>query len=387
MPSQRRHMQTLKRRSLGYDNDEYLNIIAWRITISNDYHLVIGDTNNYVKRDNGVTFGYDIPNFHRRRRKGELLPCTPFRQFRTNGSTKGVYDFYTPVYYYKISEPGRNSHMTDWVVTEEMCAAELPTTYDVYVQEAAARIYGQGHDTLTFLAELSDVHRMFENVGKRLLRFPDLIPRKSWKEIMKGTSSDWLQYRYGWRTLSYDLQDLNKALQDLDNGIKRYSERCGNTYRTSRIEEWETTVTGIGTRYHAYEDLIEVGVRGTVTADVKIPKFQFNPLQTGWELIPFSFVLDWFVSVGKALSAISFLSLAPTYVASAGQYVKITRSYRYDMGNWSTGCGGVNYQEGTCEAELSVRQPTYVSPIPRLKLRLNSLKILDLLSMIAQRKR
>ena len=38
--------------------------------------------------------GWDVPNFHRRRRRGELIPHTPWRKFSLTGNATGTYEDY-----------------------------------------------------------------------------------------------------------------------------------------------------------------------------------------------------------------------------------------------------------------------------------------------------
>jgi hypothetical protein len=201
---------------------------------------------------------------------------------------------------------------------------------------------------------------------------------------IKGKSSDWLSYRYGWRTLIYDLQDLNKAIIGLDSGRKRYSERAGTTYSQVATNAWDEAKSH-GTRHHIVDDKIEFRLSGSVVADITVPQFQFNPLQTGWEIIPFSFVVDWFIGIGKCLSAWSFLSLETSYAASYGIQVTLDRTYNRSItfgGDYS----GEDYQTGESKTVACRRVPCRIPYLPQHRLNLNPFKILDMIGLIIQRK-
>lgn len=324
--------------------------------------------------------GYDTPNFHERKKRGELLPTTPFTKFEATGFSQGSYNYdITNGNYYTV---GNYSPRALWRLTDEHLKAYAPDPADCigYVQEAAAKIYGQGHDTLTFLAELVELRSLFVNTAKTLLKLR--IP-KNWK----SASNEWLSGRYGWRTLIFDIGQLNEAVKSLnDKRRTRFSDKTGTTYSTQQISEHETTYTHYITNYTIVDE-VTVGIRGAVTADAWIPMFQFNPLVTAWELIPLSFVLDWFVSVGKSIAAMSFLTLQSNYTASWGYQIQMQRTFHeYIISGISPFVSGTRDQLGQSEATLSVRVPCSNIPItPHIKLRLNPLKILDLLGLVIQR--
>lgn len=327
--------------------------------------------------------GWNIPDFHRRMRAGELLPHTPWRKLSLEGHASGTYDITlsrgeeTDRYY---SETFYNPYDGKWRVTEADLESYLPSTSnDMLVQEAASRIYSSGHDTLTFLAELVELRSLFVNTARKLLTLS--FPR-NWREL----SNDWLAGRYGWRVLFYDIMSLNEALRGLnDKRRTRFSEQAGHHYTDSQTSVYQNEFGA----YH-YErtvhDYVKVSLRGSVTADAEIPAFQFNLLQSGWELIPFSFVIDWFYGIGKAIAAASFLSCQTAFSASSGYRVELTRTFegRITEGK-STFISGTFDTGGVTEAVLEVRTPCRIPTHPHWRARLNPAKIIDMLALVAQR--
>jgi len=375
----------MKKRELGGYNSNFIaQYPVWTYyngtTSLSNYH-----TNRYDRVDEWRLVGWNIPNFHAKKKRGDLIPMTPYYRFSRSGQCNGTFDvwqelgtkdrrFYVDGNYLPEFNP--------WIISEAQIKAYAPSTYDQYVQQAAAKVYANGHDTLTFLAELADVKHLFVNTAKKLLRMK--FPNGKVREM----TSEWLAYRYGWRTLMYDFKEINELCQNFDEKRTRFAERAGWKYSTSHTETW-TTTNASGPREHTFMDTIEVGIRGNVVADVSIPKLQFNPLVTGWELIPFSFVIDWFFSVGKTLAALSFLSLLPSYTASAGFRVKVTRDYSQTKESWATNnpneWRGTDEASGTCESEILVRTPCDIPLIPRFALNLDSFKVMDLIALIVQR--
>jgi hypothetical protein len=376
-----RKYDTLSKRNKGANKDSYVDCVYWKQNVGSSPYIT-STFNKMSERNFWYLKGWDVPNFHARREKGELIVQTPFYLFRQYGHTEGVKDELNV-----NSTPNKMAWCYDhiyydyWLPTEEYVAATYlePSVTDRYVQEAAAAIYSSGHDTLTFLAELTEVRHMFVETGKRLLKLSSIAP-KGWK----GMSCDWLSYRYGWRTLVYDLQDLNEAVTNLNDGRNRRSVRKGHTTKTTSYDSWDVD-HGFGIRQHQYLDTVEIGLRGSVVADIEIPDFQFNPLITGWEIVPFSFVIDWFVSIGKSLAAICFLGQASSYTASYGISVKVHREYEFNI-QWASGYSGTDYQNGESWTEIHKRIPCTIPFLPHFRVNLDPKKILDLLGLVIQRK-
>jgi hypothetical protein len=258
-----------------------------------------------------------------------------------------------------------------------------------HVQNAAAKIYSSGHDTLTFLSELRQVKQMFSSCATRLLSLdlPNSWKRKKPPYNWRNIPSDWLQYRYGWRTLVMDLQSLQKAIQNYNNARTRFSERSGEHYTEPDFSVTPWTGVFCGAAYTGtltVEQSFKVSVRGSVVADISVPQFQFNPLITAWELIPYSFMVDWIFTVGKALSAISFLALQTNYSASWG--CQVTGSKKLTLrGTADAPYVGTIWQDSTCFAKYELRVPCGVPYHPYLNPRVDLSKIADTLSVLSQK--
>lgn len=325
--------------------------------------------------------GQDTPDYHRRVKKGELIPFTLWWQLTREGRSTGTYGYQTSDGKTKYLQGyGQYTPYTDWIVTAEQVQAYAPERADIigFVQGAAAKIYGNGYDALTALAELTQLRHQFVNIAKRLVKMD--FPR-NWRRL----TNDWLEGRYGWRVLIYDIMSLHEACAHFDETRTRYSEKCGDKYKfvsSSAVEKSWMAFYGL----LKVEDTITIEKRGSVVADIVVPRFQFNPLQTAWELIPLSFVVDWFLSVGKSLAAISFLSLQTNYTASYGYRITVDRVLEFDTTSFKSGYSGSGvHQKGVCKAVFCARTPCHVPIFPQTALRLNAFKILDLIALIAQR--
>lgn len=341
----------------------------------------LGTYNIISSRYDSWSQGYKNTEYTYLVAKGKLLPMTPWtgysHRFRV---ISGVQDVYMPTInpYYRYWTEGapyswQTSSPQPWVIGRSTLEAVLDTKDSTYfVQAAAAKLYSSGWDTLTFTAELT----------KTIVMFRGFISRITQLALSGKLESLWLEGRYGWRTLWYDMKDIDKAIQNLDEGRKRFRDKVGTTISGSSTRV-DSIITSYGTLTlnTAYTD--KIGIRGTVVADIEPPRFQFNPITTAWELMRLSFVVDWVINVGQFLEGLSFLALAREYTAAGG--LSITRKYSQTsslaltagcFGNWNTSSEG----EGT----LVRRVPSSVSTIPLPKLRLDGFKVLDLIALLIQ---
>jgi hypothetical protein len=383
----------LKKRSRTSNADSVVETKLYSYSSTTEQTTLQSTQNITAALDRGTLLGWNIPDFHRRVKRGELLPHTPFRQTFLEGSHSGAYsvksgtpDIYN-TWYYDAGCPWPGSASIPWAPTDNEVALHIPPALDIYVQEAASAIYSQGWDVLTFLAEFADVKRMFVSIAKSLVKPKRRVKMPPWEKL-RSMSCKWLALRYGWRPLISDIGNLIEAVKKLNGMIEkrnRYSEKRGSKWSS------KSSKSEVQTKTH-YElsistvDLITVSVRGSVVAEIEVPALQLNPAVTAWEIIPFSFVLDWFISVGKSLSAASFMLKQNKYAASVGYSIKFERTGQYNITDeFSSFVEGIHRGGSTCMSTLEVRVPCGVPILPQAALRLNSFKVVDLLGLAIQR--
>lgn len=324
--------------------------------------------------------GEDVPNFHKRKREGELLPFTVWNQTRFTGSAEGSRSL---VRTGNLDSVG-NAVIQEWLPDIDWARGlhldlDLADLKQAAVDSAAANIYSQNWDTLTFLAELHKTVRMFKNFltnFRKLASDPDQIYKS------------WLEGRYGWRILMYDLQDIQKALAGVDQSRTRFKRRHGRSFSFSEEVTFNEDF-GFADITTTYVDEWDVSVRGNVVADIMPPAFRFNPITTGWELITFSFVIDWIVNIGQWLESLSFLALTHDYRAAGGHAVSYTRQYKSHQTTFKDG-DGYGMWSGTVEhtaqaaCKFVTRNPLTVSLYPHISPNLDAFKVLDLVALAMQ---
>lgn len=323
------------------------------------------------------TEGVNTPDFHKRIKAGELLPYTYFLQYEIEGTNKLSRDTFRGDCEKYIWQPDHVIRLdkVPWLVQR----SELDDLANEYIGQARdltqvslSYIQSNGWDALTFLAELRSTVSLFRSVVKRVISL-----------IRKGKVENlWLEGRYGWRTLIYDIQDINEALASLDDDFKRFKRHTTKVLdkTTSSVHGWSPME---GTMNATITDSISISYRGSVAADIRPPKVAFNPIVTAWELVTYSFVIDWIFTVGHSLQAISGLITADRVVAAGGVRIIITRDTVAQC-SFEDGWNGTFSGDALSIGTVEMRQPTAVPILPFYNLNLNWLKVADILALLIQ---
>lgn len=347
------------------------------------FHSIVSTATQYRHVTERTAQGFETPGWRKIRNAGALLPMTPWTRFErdlTANESNRIYCTSSGTRRFVwtnnfTSTPSILSMDQGWFVSKVN-----PYDLEYFVQQAAAAIYSSGWDAATFLAEIGQLRRMLSGIGKKL---DDLSHGRSPGEIYDL----YLEGRYGWRTLMYDIRDLHEVLSTANERRTRYREARGMTDAGLWNDYSESTSNGVVT---GVENSVSwtTNLRGTVVADIEIPDFQFNPVTTGWEVVRLSFLVDWLLNVGQALEASSFLLKAKSYQAAGGVRMDFHLNGLYhDLGGVSGTTVTINSASWHGSATFIQRVPMPVSALPRMKLRLNEWKVLDILALIAQRLR
>lgn len=345
---------------------------------SSDYYIndVFQNTvTGYVKYNFKESNGWNIPDYHKRKERGELLPFTPWNQWEVSTSQSVPEDH---VIYNGIE------HLRDgnfalppeywWIDIQDLKDLADGLETDYWVQAAAAKIYSSGWDALTFMAELGKTIAMFRGLVQRLVQY-----------ILDGHLDKlWLEGRYGWRLIYFDIKDVEEAIRNLDESRTRFKESAGHTEEYTEVSSLDDL--GYGSRSFDFQRTrqFEIGTRGSIVADISPPKVAFNPVTTGWEVIPWSFVLDWCINIGQYLEAMSFLAYSSKHTAAGGIHITCEQTVNLVSQTWNPGFSGRGMTFSSSGlAKYTVRTPTSVSFSPFTKLRLEAFKVTDLIALLA----
>lgn len=148
---------------------------------------------------------------------------------------------------------------------------------------------------------------------------PSRRRKASWKEKLKSDPTNaaaniWLEASYGWTPFVLEVQSAVNTLMDVvDRPENRVMRVRSNRSSRMEIEGSADRLFSWGVGYY------EIFGKPTSVCDISVrAKWSFepligdlpgkfgltNPLEVAWELVPLSFVADWFLPIGDYLSAL-----------------------------------------------------------------------------------
>lgn len=194
----------------------------------------------------------------------------------------------------------------NWAMIEDRCMEKI---YDqIRGNSNLAVDFAERAATIKMLRNSLSLKGMVKEFQKKMLRDPK-VRRMKGKSKMAGARLDyvsgkWLEYRYGWLPLIHSIWDAAETLRR-DTTAKLITVKA-----RSSVTVFNKSVTGTGT----YQDpkgtvsisqnaRVEYALRFELPQGYKLADWtSLNPLGIAWELVPFSFVADWFVNVSQQLS-------------------------------------------------------------------------------------
>lgn len=186
-------------------------------------------------------------------------------------------------------------------------------TWDSCRERALEKFYEKvrgNSEVLIDLAEAGQTIRMVRSATKLKSTMITFVKEmlKGKKRSTKEIASKWLEYRYGWLPLLGTIYDAGENLRRKVR-VDPYTVR---TRTTSSKERTVTQNSGSGETLVSMYVNAKLHARYQLSITFKPPSVQLqqllnwtslNPLTIAWELVPLSFVADWFVNVGDQLRA------------------------------------------------------------------------------------
>lgn len=171
-----------------------------------------------------------------------------------------------------------------------------------------------------FLGELMETVKMIRHPAEALRRGIDDYYRTVKKRIRRHGRSKrliqdtWLEYVFGWAPLVNDAKDALK-LATADTNVVRKKIRSDECTERLDVTKTNNQFTYGHTRAkwtHVHQGEVMVKIKGAVSANMGNPGFPeqcglswSNFLPTIWELIPYSFLFDYFTNIGTVIDGIS----------------------------------------------------------------------------------
>lgn len=157
----------------------------------------------------------------------------------------------------------------------------------------------------TGLKRLYNAWRKMKNPRRELKRLGKFLKKKRKighlrrvPDPLQSAANYWLEYTYGIKPLMYSIADIAKA-QSM-SGHKLFQ-----TFRDRDVQNKETTYVQGNYEAQLEQDVtIRVYVKQLIDADLIRHKYSFWIPTAIWEVVPYSFVIDWFVGVGDYLQSL-----------------------------------------------------------------------------------
>lgn len=215
---------------------------------------------------------------------------------------------------------------------------------------------------LTFLGELRDsvkmLRRPLSSLRDGMMHYTRraLTHRSNWKkglislsEANKALTGTWLEYSLGWLPLVGSINDAHTALIKLTQDPKLIRVYGKFEDEISGSSSTQAVLPDNSDRFYSIGTTVTITVQKSVYKGV----FKYRPdrevpdtrdfhtrmgltiqefVPTVWELIPYSFVVDYFTNIGDVANYASVLTLNWVYrSASFKQTTTITKSQKMDV--------------------------------------------------------
>lgn len=179
--------------------------------------------------------------------------------------------------------------------------------------------------------------------------------RSNAKTLLKSTDAGlrklggrWMEYRYALMPLFYSFKDISGLIKE--HAVKFHTERA-----KAIITLGDHPVL-YGSNYLINKTSGTIEVRSMTKASYDLGSLQrlvstigFNPIKTAWELVPLSFVVDWAINVGDAISSLTSLDYSSqragcTVVRSKVREEVVHHREVTDVVSWDWGANQCGYR-------------------------------------------
>lgn len=189
------------------------------------------------------------------------------------------------------------------------------------------------------LAEAQKTYRGLYTLGTQLLTAALAVkrgnPGLAWdilrdnRSVVRRGADLYLQYKFGWKPLMSDIYSLSDLLKGNLQKAMILSGYGSGEEAVTAISKHDRERSGSGTRK------VRTKLYGMLDGQYSHMADQLgltNPLRLAWDLVPYSFVVDWFMPVGDVLDALQ----PPQGVKFIGGYSTVRGEIKFTS-TWKAG--------------------------------------------------
>lgn len=212
------------------------------------------------------------------------------------------------------------SNFSSWLILD-YAAARDRSLVDLYSNMAAVEASFKG---MVFTGELRESLRMIKSPARSLRRgigdyldslkkrIPRRAPRRRKREILADT---WLEYAYGWSPLVNDIDSAIAAFYR-SQWVRPVFEMVRGLGYETRTSAGADNVSGLGVQFvqkTTRSEILSVKSYGMYHSQGRGASNSHHSgwtpsefIPTLWELIPYSFLVDYFTNIGDIISSWSY---------------------------------------------------------------------------------
>ncbi len=286
--------------------------------------------------------------------------CKLTGSYQEDKATNGVRYVSRGLPWYYVTNPLNFQEYGNGVVYNGVPLPVDANTRNRLITECILKIGDQKAQVGEFLAESGKAINHLAHTAISLLRALLALRRGNFRGVAKAlgvsfkpggasktAASRWLEYQYAWLPLMSDMYDFANVAK---NGLGKKPPLISAVRNLSDTYPWRqlgnqgvcvmTGETKINRRCKLWYRLDDATLYRLNQLSL------INPLAIAWELVPFSFVIDWFLPVGNVLNAWS-ATMGLTYLdgvitsrqegKASGEYkspttdVRIAGGFRYEF--------------------------------------------------------
>lgn len=217
------------------------------------------------------------------------------------------------------------------------------------------------------LLEAEKTSSMILDTARRIDRAYRALRRGNFREVARQLNlppsrvhKTWLEYKYGWTPLLMEVKGSAELLAQ--HHLRRAeSFEASATVSDSKVWNYQSVTAAPGGtsvwRASSAQRIARVKLRCRIDNPIAAAAQQMgltNPALVAWEVVPYSFVFDWFISVGDWLTAITSLqgltvisAMSSTVFSGVGTHTQTENGKDF----W-----GVWLNPATCDASAKRRE-------------------------------
>lgn len=235
------------------------------------------------------------------------------------------------------------------------------------------KVAGSDFNAGVFLGEGHQALSMIGNAATRIAKALRYARKGNFSgaasALTKGTNryvpprrvgaSNWLELQYGWLPLLMDAKNGAEFLAHQMNVPLEHVVRVSTSLNGKITNGWSPAY------YKSTRCYTRKSIKATLREkDVIALSGLTDPLSVAWELLPYSFIIDWFIPIGNYLSARGLSqSLSGTFVTSTKQYEEMKGlAIKPERKDWEFGAGADVYSHRKVTFSRSI---STTLPVPR----------------------